>query len=29
MNVLEGYTLADLVRPRVRLAGLLGISSAA
>jgi Rrf2 family nitric oxide-sensitive transcriptional repressor len=25
MEVLEGYTLADLVAPRARLAGLLGI----
>jgi Rrf2 family nitric oxide-sensitive transcriptional repressor len=29
MEVLEGYTLADLVAPRARLAGLLGISSGA
>ncbi|MDZ4366206.1 MAG: Rrf2 family transcriptional regulator [Afipia sp.] len=29
MNVLEGYTLADLVRPRARLADLLGIPDAA
>ena len=29
MEVLEGYTLADLVAPRARLSGLLGISSGA
>ncbi|WP_438276229.1 RrF2 family transcriptional regulator [Nitrobacter sp.] len=29
MEVLEGYTLADLVAPRARLAGLLGISPGA
>jgi Rrf2 family transcriptional regulator, nitric oxide-sensitive transcriptional repressor len=28
MAVLEGYTLGDLVKPRARLAGLLGISQA-
>jgi Rrf2 family nitric oxide-sensitive transcriptional repressor len=26
MAVLEGYTLGDLVKPRARLAGLLGIA---
>ena len=28
MTVLEDYTLGDLVKPRARLAGLLGISEA-